>query len=379
MKYFSLFICLLGLSFASDDGLERGSTIPVVDLSEYYNEETRDAFIEEVREALHTVGFFGVKNTNIDQRVLDAMYAAMETFFALDRETKMEVDASKMAGQRGYVGGEAAKGSDVFDAKEFYMIGRSLDEELMEEYGLLENQWTTAIDFKTPSEAFYNELEKYSELFQEIFSLALGKEADFLKKICRYGDTSTRVIHYPKDYANDKAVWAGAHTDIDLFTILPRSTADGLEVMDDHGNWIPVRVKEDGIIINGGDFLEAYSNGYFKSSMHRVRRPEGIETDRYSAVHFVHPPSPALVYPLQEWIEKTGGERRYIDATRWELLMERIADLGLATDFILEELGNSDLFERLMTVNRESEDAMRAVLEAGYASDAVKERLNESS
>jgi len=370
MRLLVLCLSLFGMIF-SNDGLDgKDSTIPVLDLQKYYNEETKEEFLEEVRDALHKVGFFGVKNSGVNQEIIDNVYSTLTKFYAFDVETKMKVSAEFCNAQRGYVkvGSEAAKGSSSGDLKEHYMIGRDVSKEEHEKYHLLMNQWPDFIDLETPAMNFYNHLEEYSELFQEIFSLALYQEKDFFYNICKFGDTSCRMIHYPNTEAEPGQVWSGAHTDITLFTILPRSTARGLEVMDDKGIWHPVFVKEDAMIINCGDFLEAFSNGYFRSSMHRVKRPDDMDKDRYSSVHFVHPRSEAVVYPLPAWIEKTGGERKYAHATRWELLMERLADLGTCTPQMLEELATCGVMDRLKEVGRASPDALKRLEEAGLVS-----------
>ncbi|MCH9620964.1 MAG: hypothetical protein S4CHLAM20_03750 [Chlamydiia bacterium] len=380
MSFICLLLSVFVMVFAKDDGLTgRKSTIPVLDLQKYYNEETKEEFLDEVRDALHKVGFFAIKNSGVNQEVLNNLYGSLETFFAFDRDTKMKVSAAFCCAQRGYTGfgdTETAKGSSACDIKEFYMMGRTVSADDHKRYNLLVNQWPEFMDFEKPAVAFYNHLEEYSELFQEIFSLALYQEKDFLHKICKNGDTSCRMIHYPNIETKEK-IWAGAHTDIDLFTILPRATKEGLEVMDDQGKWHPVFIKEDAMIINGGDFLEAFSNGYFKSSMHRVKRPKKMDSDRYSCVHFVHPRSEARIYPIGEWVKKTGGLQKYTVATRWELLMERLADMGTCTDSMLKELGECRLMERLMEVGRESKDAMQRIVKAGYGSDEVKQRLVE--
>ena len=370
MKKICLVLSVFCLCFASQK-----PTIPMVDLNDYFRAETKDKFIEEVKEALHKVGFFAVKNSGMDQKILDDLYDSLQKFYAFDFETRMQVSADKTFGQRGFCvsGAETQKGLTKKDMKEYYMVGRSLDDQLLEKYGLYKNIWPTFIDFKTPAVKFFNHLEEYSELFQEIFSLALGQEKDFFKKICEYGNTSCRMLHYPKNISDEQGVWAGAHTDIDLFTILPRSTSEGLEVLNDEGNWVSAFVGEDALVINGGDFLEIFSNGYFRSSMHRVVKPQSPQDERYSCVHFVHPRSEEFLYPLNEWIKKTGGVKKYAKATRWEMLMERLADLELASDAILKELGESDLMDRLMEVGRASPDALRALVKAGYASEEVKE------
>ncbi|MCH9620965.1 MAG: hypothetical protein S4CHLAM20_03760 [Chlamydiia bacterium] len=376
----SVFVCLVAMVFASDDGLDlKESTIPVVDLQDYFNPDTKEKFIEDVRAAFHKVGFLGVKNTKVNQEIIDKLYAKIVEFFAFDVEDKMKVSAALSDGQRGFThfGSEFAQGSNIPEPKEYYMMGRDLCDEDHIKYNIYKNSWPEFMDFKKPAQTFYNHLEEYSVLFQEIFSLALNQDKAFLNKICSNGDTSCRMIHYPNIASKEGVFWAGAHTDVNLFTILPKATAAGLEVKDENGKWIPVFVKEDAFIINAGDFLEIISNGYFKSSLHRVKKPENMDQDRYSCVFFVHPRSEANLFPLNEWIEKTGGRKNYIKATRWEMLMERLVENGQATDGMLKELGESGVMERLMKVDRASVDAMKALRKAGYASDKVLEKLEE--
>ena len=380
MGYLVLLLSVFGWGIAvADDGLSgKESTIAVLDLRDYHDSKTRAAFIEQVREASHKVGFFALKNTGVDQKIIDNLYGALERFFAYEKEFKMLVDASNNGGQRGYtaIGKEAAKGSATGDLKEFYMMGRDISKEESTLLGYPVNVFPEFMDFKTPATAFYDQLEEYSELLQEVFSLALGQEKDFLREICVGGDTSCRMIHYPVDNTAEKnAIWAGAHTDITAFTLLPKATCEGLEVCDDQGNWIPVFIKEDAMIVNVGDFIEIFSNGYFRSSLHRVKAPDNMQEDRYSCVHFVHPRGDAELYPLPMWVEESGGHAKYICATRNEMLWERLADLGYAPDFMLKNLAENKVLERLMTVNRASLEARQAVYKAGYASDEIKKSL----
>ena len=100
-----------------------------------------------------------------------------------------------------------------------------------------------------------------------------------------------------------------------------------------------------------------------------------MKTDRYSSVFFVHPRSDSLLYPLSQWVELTGGRKKYVKATRLEMLMERLADLSLASDTMLKQLADSKVLERLITVNRASLEAMKAIQKAGYSSDIIDEEL----
>jgi hypothetical protein len=187
------------------------------------------------------------------------------------------------------------------------------------------------------------------------------------------GECLLRAIHYPSNPPDDR-LWAAAHTDIDLFTILPRATAEGLQVLNKQGEWIDVRVPEGAFIVNGGDMLENLTNGFFRSSVHRVVA-NGNNHERYSMVIFIHPKAADRLDPLPQCIEQTGGMRKYAHATRWELLEERLADLGLASPEMLEHLATCGIMERLIEVGRASPKAMERLKSAGLANEAVLAEL----
>ncbi|MCB1117426.1 MAG: isopenicillin N synthase family oxygenase [Chlamydiia bacterium] len=203
----------------------------------------------------------------------------------------------------------------------------------------------------------------------------MGHDKSFLPEILENGNTLLRAIHYPANPPKNQT-WAAAHTDINLFTILPRATASGLQVKGKDGQWITVHVPENAFIVNGGDMLRHLSNGEFRSSVHRViSMDEGGE--RYSMVMFVHPRSEVDLTPRAENIARTGGEQKFASCTVWELLFERLADLGLAGPSMLQPLGESGFLERQIQIGNASPEAMLAVHQAGFASADVENYLSE--
>lgn len=225
-----------------------------------------------------------------------------------------------------------------------------------------------------PLSALFDALEVCKIPLEQAICEAIGQPTDFLTQMTQDGECLLRSIHYPANPPEDR-LWAAAHTDIDLFTILPRATAEGLQVLNKDGVWIDVRVPENAFIVNGGDMLENLTNGLFKSSQHRVVA-NGKNSERYSMVIFIHPKAADRLDPLAECIEQTGGIRKYAKATRWELLEERLADLGLASPSMLEHLATCGIMERLIEVKRASVKAMNRLKEAGLANEAI---LNELS
>lgn len=173
-----------------------------------------------------------------------------------------------------------------------------------------------------------------------------------------------RALHYPAN-PPEEAIWAGAHTDINFFTILPRSTESGLQLLNQKGEWVDVIVPDGAFIINCGDMMQNLTNGYFRSSFHRVvDTTKGAE--RFSIVFFVHPRSDDRLDPLPELIEKTGGIRRYANLCRMELFAERVIDLGLASEEMMEFFVESGAIEKLKEVGRFSAKAESALINAGF-------------
>lgn len=303
------------------------ATIPVLDMNEYYQPETKSKFIQELYDALHDVGFFAVVNTGVDPVILDKGYQACFDFFALPMDEKMKTNFPANNGQRGYVPGESAKGVKYGDFKEFYHVGRQIDADKVQTLNTWQNVWPENFPLQGPLYDLFSALEKYTVPLGAAIAEAIGAPQEMITDMTLEGDALMRAIHYPASPPKDR-LWAAEHTDIDLYTILPRATADGLQVRNQEGEWVDVKVPEGAFIVNGGDMLENLTNGEFRSGPHRVVAKEG-GYERYSLVLFVHPKSQDRLDPLSPCVERTGGVRKYANATRLELLEERLVDLGL--------------------------------------------------
>ncbi|KAF5133245.1 UPF0676 protein [Metarhizium anisopliae] len=131
--------------------------------------------------------------------------------------------------------------------------------------------------------------------------------------------TILRFLRYPPPSSTSHTVddvRAGAHSDYGSITLLFRLRGQaGLEILKKDGTWAPVPVSPPGtendpsppILINIGDLLSYWTNGLFRSTVHRVvfpaNRAEGVEgessTDpRYSIAFFCHPMNDVLLEPV---------------------------------------------------------------------------------
>jgi isopenicillin N synthase-like dioxygenase len=115
-----------------------------------------------------------------------------------------------------------------------------------------------------------------------------------------------RILHYPAltGYEEAEAVRAGAHTDINLLTVLVAASSSGLQVKNTKGQWLDVPVDPGMLSINVGDMLQEATNGFYKSTIHQVINPiqgsdanhsrysiprsDVVLSDRYTAGSFLH-------------------------------------------------------------------------------------------
>jgi isopenicillin N synthase-like dioxygenase len=137
-----------------------------------------------------------------------------------------------------------------------------------------------------------------------------------------------RLLHYPAlpsdtVLEDEIDIRAGAHSDYGSITLLfQRPSQPGLEILTPESTWAPVPVIPEGyqtttpfppILVNIADLLSYWTNGYLKSTVHRVIFPKDARRggeDRYSIAYFCHPSDDAELVPVPSQIvaERTIAE-----------------------------------------------------------------------
>lgn len=233
--------------------------------------------------SLRDTGFGVVTDHPIPRKLIESVYEDWKTFFNSNEKHQYQHDTKTQAGYFPFKS-EHAKDSKVGDLKEFFHIypgnqlPPSISSKSTELFNALLKLGDTLLDWldlQTP------------EKIKRQFSMRLSQMAKDSKQ------NLFRIIHYPPLSGSEEpgAVRAAAHEDINLITLLPASTAMGLQVKDADGKWYDVPGAWGDIVINVGDMLQEASQGYYKSTTHRVINPTGDESKkpRYSMPLFVHP------------------------------------------------------------------------------------------
>jgi isopenicillin N synthase-like dioxygenase len=105
----------------------------------------------------------------------------------------------------------------------------------------------------------------------------LGCDPHLLDEKLTNTNFGLRLNYYPPMTVEQDRSGAGrllGHEDVDLFTILPASRTEGLQVWNHRsGKWVRLNAPPGSIIINTGDYMQRISNDRLPSTTHRVGKP----------------------------------------------------------------------------------------------------------
>lgn len=311
-------------------------TIPLVDLSTFVDGDAaqRQAFVDKLGDAFHSIGFVGVTGHGISQQLIDDFYVAAKKFFALDVDTKRNYELKGMAGQRGYTsfGKEHAKQSKVADLKEFFQIGQEVADDHPQKALYPNNPDVEAVpEFMELGRQLYRAFEKSGSNLLRAIALHLELPEDYFDQRIEAGNSILRAIHYPPITEEPaSAIRAEQHEDINLITLLVGASAGGLQLLDKDNIWQEVVPENDEIVINVGDMLQRLTNNYLKSTTHRVVNPprEEWHNPRLSIPFFLHPRGEMDLSVLARTVT-ADNPQHYAPITAGEYLDERLREIGL--------------------------------------------------
>lgn len=95
-------------------------------------------------------------------------------------------------------------------------------------------------------------------------------------------------------------VWVKGHTDFGSLTLLFRQPVAALQVRGPDGGWKWVKPHDGSITVNIADALQFLTNGFLKSSVHRVVAPPPDQAgiNRLGVLYFVRPENDLELKPV---------------------------------------------------------------------------------
>lgn len=309
--------------------------IPSVDLNDFLKgtQKSKDNFVQQLGKAYEEIGFVAVKNHGVEDNLIKELYQQVQQFFSLPLIQKEKYEIKDLAGQRGYTsfGKEHAKGSLAPDLKEFFQYGQIARNNFSEEY-YPDNVMVKEMPlFNETFEKAYRAFENSGKALLQAIACYLNLPENYFDEFVHNGNSILRAIHYPPITTEPaSAIRAEQHEDINLITLLVGASADGLEILSNQGQWVPVTSLPEQIVVNVGDMLQRLTNNKLCSTTHRVVNPakQFWHTSRFSIPFFLHPKSSMSLKCLESCVEEKHP-LLYDDTTAGEYLNERLIEIGL--------------------------------------------------
>ena len=262
---------------------------------------------DAIGNAAQSSGFFRICDHGIDMELIEGTYDAASRFFALSERSKGRYYIGNSTNHRGYVpftekGDYPDEVNRSYEAFDLGLDLPSVDPDYLAGNRLLgPNVWPALDDFKKPVSAYYAKVSMLGRLLCSALELYLGLPDGTMKRHMNKPISQLRLLHYVRQASikEHTSVNMGAHTDYECLTLLHTRNA-GLQVMTQDDRWIDVPVDPATLVVNIGDMLEAWSNGVFRSTPHRVLN---LSPERYSLPYFVAANYDAVIKPFRQLVE----------------------------------------------------------------------------
>jgi len=290
-------------------------SVPEIDIGPSFSSslDDRKAVAAQIHDACTNSGFFHITKHGIPNATRQKILALSERFFkTLTREKKEALHVRHNKYFRGYESPDSTYVNpsdwDTEDAapetKEAFNWGYEVgldptggDGKYRELDGanVNGNVWPSEEDlpgfYDTVKEYYGQVLSLARHLFQ-LFALSLDLPENFFDSMMTHPGGIARLLYYPVSTSpepmdskqKDKEIGIGAHSDYECFTILLCSSAPGLESLTPENVWVSAPAVDSSFIINVADLLMRWTNGVYKSTIHRVINR--TKEERYSVPFF---------------------------------------------------------------------------------------------
>ncbi|KAI4332757.1 hypothetical protein L6164_017639 [Bauhinia variegata] len=236
--------------------------LPVFDISKPLNPSSVDSLSLACKEW----GFFHIINHGVSKDLYRKLHSLSNELCSLPVNSKLKVGPSTSINTYTphFIASPYFEGFKISGPNYFASAQSSLQ--------VLFDQQTS--DFSEMIKEYGNKMTELSKKIVELLLMILGD--DFEKKFYKseFGNCHgyLRIINYspPTNVEAEEVEGLGMHTDMSCITIVYQDEVGGLQVRSKEGKWIDIKPCEETLVVNIGDLMQAWTNGKFWSSEHKV-------------------------------------------------------------------------------------------------------------
>jgi isopenicillin N synthase-like dioxygenase len=274
--------------------------IPLIDLSDALaSGGARSVQVaQQLRAAAMATGFFYIQHHGVSADLERQQFELTRELLGLPLATRQALSARNSKTMRGFtaLGAQTLDESAQPDLNECFYCGMAYPPDHpyvlagYQTYG--GNQWPSALPHAgAQCETYIQALLALSRRLMQLLALSLALPEAYFDATSQSPMVTLRMLRYPPHPPNADArtFGAGAHTDWGALTLLAQDAHGGLEVALPDGSWQATPPLPGTFIVNLGDMMPRWTNGLYRSSLHRVRNTLSGGAARYSIPFFYEP------------------------------------------------------------------------------------------
>ena len=267
------------------------TTIPFIDLS--LAESDPKGLAQDLRRACMDYGFFYLVGHGLSRSYLeDVVLEQSQRLFALPTHVKQQLSDSVLS--RGYTALreerlDPARQVATGDTKEGYYIGREIgcdDPQYNPAKFCGPNVWPDAVrlpKFRTTMQAYFDKLCTIGFSLTRVLAVSLNLPHDYFDAAFCQPLAVLRLLRYEAvtSCPEQGLFGCGAHSDYGMWTLLLTDAHKGLQIQTKSGQWMDIPPRPSlpapydinttlPLVVNLGDMLERWTNGLYRSTLHRV-------------------------------------------------------------------------------------------------------------
>lgn len=286
-----------------------------LDLSLFDTQDGRQKLADQLADAIHTSGFFVVKNFGIEDEKIEKEFKICQELFELPLEEKLPFHfPERMA--MGDIRGYRPIGSKLIVKKNF----KGGHKDNSQFYNVPKHDGVHDMKHPAPLQDNIDEIQDFTKEINEkivhkiltLVGLMLQlPDPDILIKDHKSDQNVSseellRLMRYNalpvEDSDANNGLYVASHVDFGTLTCSFRQPIAGLQILDRDDEWRWVRPMNDGVVVNAGDWLAAVTGRWCRSGIHRVHAPpaEQIHLDRHAVIFFSRPNNDAIVQCVRD-------------------------------------------------------------------------------